>query len=85
MGGAFWVGYGWFFFGALVGGDGGGEEKTPGHVHQGRFAGRRAFLNSPIMYVICYILISGGFTSSVRIWEFVTRFTKFTWIFFSFL
>ena len=36
-GGAFWVGCGSFFFGSL-GDDGGGEEKTSGHVQQGRFS-----------------------------------------------
>ena len=37
MGGCFgWVVDG-FSLGPLSGGDGGGEETTPGHVHQGRF------------------------------------------------
>ena len=44
--------------GSLSGGDGDGEEKTPGHVQQGRFTGRHTFLNNPIFYVICYILNS---------------------------
>ncbi len=46
MGRFFWVGCGWFFW---VGR--GGEEK--GSV----FTGRRAFLNSPIFYVVYYISI----------------------------
>ena len=55
MGGAFWVGCGWFFFGALVGGDGGGEETMSGHVQQVVFAGRHAFSNSPILCHMLYI------------------------------
>ncbi len=54
--------FGWvvdgFSLGSLSGGDWSGEEKTPGHVQQGRFSGRHAFSNSPIFYVICYILSS---------------------------
>ena len=42
--------------GSLSGGDWSGEEKTPGHVQKGRFSGRHTFSNSPIFYVICYIL-----------------------------
>ena len=52
----FWVGCGWFFFGSL-GKDGDGEEKTTGHVYQGRFSldnVSRCFQTST--FFLCYIL-----------------------------
>ena len=42
-------------------GGGGGEEDSSGQVLQSRFRTRHEGSNSPIFYVIYYILISGGF------------------------
>ena len=39
----------------------GGEEEPSGQVLLSRFRRRRVVSNSPIFYVIYYILISGGF------------------------
>ena len=45
--------------------DGGGEEVNVRARTAGSFlAGRHTLSNSPIFYVICYILSSGGFTTS---------------------
>ena len=59
MGRCFWVGCG--FFSWVVGG---GEEDSSGQVPQSRFHRRRAGSNSPIFYVIYYILSSGGFAAT---------------------
>ena len=56
---AFWVVCGFFPLGG-----GGGEEDSPGQVLQSRFRRRRVGSNSPIFYVIYYILSSGGFTEA---------------------
>ena len=44
-----------FFFGALVGGDGGGEETMSGHVQQGRFCWTTHIVKHPhfMFYVVC--------------------------------
>ena len=56
MGWVFWMGCGWFFFGTLVGGDGDGEEKTPGYVHQGRFRWTTHVVKqSPFLCYMLYI------------------------------
>ena len=59
MGRRFWVGCGFFSWGG-----GGGEEDSSGQVLQSRFRRRHVGSNSPIFYVIYYILISGGFDAA---------------------
>jgi hypothetical protein len=48
----------------FLGGSEEGRENARSRSAQSVFAGLHAFLNSPIFYVIYYILISGGFTTS---------------------
>ena len=62
MGESFWVGCGWFFFGVL-GQDGDGQGKTPGHVYQSRFHWTTRVFKQTSFYVIYYILSSGGFST----------------------
>jgi hypothetical protein len=45
-------------------GVGGGKRKSKGTSAGSVFAGRHSLLNRPIFYVVYYILISGGFTTS---------------------
>ena len=45
----FWVGCGWFFLGGW-----GGEEETPGHVHQGHFSlDDTRFQTAPSYLTLC--------------------------------
>jgi hypothetical protein len=46
----------------FLGGAGGGRESVMSRSEGSVFTGRRVLLNSPIFYVIYYILSSGGFT-----------------------
>jgi hypothetical protein len=48
----------------LLDGSGGGKRRRQGTSAGSVFAGRRALLNSPIFYVVYYILSSGGFVAS---------------------
>ena len=43
-----------FSLGPLSGGDGDGEETTPGHVHQGRFRWTTHIVKQP--HFLCYML-----------------------------
>jgi hypothetical protein len=51
----------WMVF---LGGSGGGKRRRQGTLEGSVFAGRRAFLNIPIFYVVYYVLNSGGFATS---------------------
>ena len=59
MGGAFGVGCGWFFFGALSREEA-GKRQRQGTYNRVVFAERHALSNSPIYF---YILSSGGFAA----------------------
>ena len=59
--------FGWvvdgFSLGPLSGGTGAGKSQGQGTYSRVVFAGRRALTNSPVFYVICYTLSSGGFAA----------------------